>query len=182
MNRNTSTLRVFSLLAGSVAVLAGLALFVSGVRADDLTREGQLANARILSQAATSLFTYAHATDSLARPLSADARATTEDAAFRESRRLVWYVSALEASATPAEVDEFAGLQQMVTVYRELHERVASAARSGQLASATHDAEIAGGVAQEISANLQRIMSRGYDALETASVPAISPARVATAE
>jgi hypothetical protein len=154
---------VSALRAGLAAgLLLGAALLVTPARADEMSLEGQIAQSRLVGQISSALYGYSHHVDALAQNLPADARGRTEATATMKYRRLVWLVSALQSSATSAEADEYAEVQQMVAVYNELHEQIAATARSGNLTTAAHEAQSASGVASEIGTALQRIGARSY--------------------
>jgi len=176
----------------AAGLLFGAALLTMPVRADEMSLEGQIANSRLLGDISAALSNYSHRVDSLAQDLSATARGRAEAQAFDDSRRLVWFVSALQSSATDAEMDEFGAIQEMVVVYNEMHSRIATAARAGDLAGAARQAQAAGGIADEIGSGLQRIANRNYggmfqaaaavSATRSAAVEAPRTSRVAAAE
>ena len=154
---------VSALRAGLAAgLLLGAALLVTPARADEMSLEGQIAQSRLVGQISSALYGYSHHIDALAQNLPADVRGRTEAAATMKYRRLVWLVSALQSSATSAEADEYAEVQQMVAVYSELHEQIAASARAGNMTAAAHEAQFASGVVSEIGASLQRIGGRSY--------------------
>jgi len=191
---STSTQSIMSTFKVGLAagLLLGAALLAMPVRAEDVSLEGQIANSRLVGEISTALSSYSHRVDSLAQNLSPDARTRTETQAFDDYRRLVWYVSALESSATEAEADEYGAIQEMVVVYNEMHNRVATTARAGDLVGAARQAEVAGGVADEIKAGLQLIANRNYTGLfqtaatfsatRSAAIAMPTASRVAAAE
>ena len=152
----------YGLIAG---LLLMAAVFAAPARADEMSLEGQVANARLVGEVTSALSTYAHDVDTLAQNLSADGRARAETTASADFRRLVWYVSALQSSATAPEVDEFANIQDMVTVYGELQGRVTKAANAGDMGRAAQEAAVASAVAADIKQGLQVIADRGYQGL-----------------
>jgi len=101
---------------------------------------GQSLNSRLVSQISSALFTYASRVDALAqdRARSWTKADVTASAAYS---RLVWYVSALQMSATTAESEEFAKSSKWLDVYREMHERIATSAKAGDHSGMTRTAE-----------------------------------------
>lgn len=186
MRQNPATsLSTTFVSAFRVGLAAGLlmaaALLIMPAHADEPSLEGQIAQSRLVGHVSAALSGYAHHVDTLAQNLSTGMRGRMEAAATAGHRRLVWFVSALQSSATAAEMDEYAEIQQMVTVYGEMQERVAASARSGNMEAAARQAQAASGIAHEIKAALQRIASRGYDQLFDAAA-AMSAGRMTAIE
>ena len=179
-NTTTRTAQLNALKTGLAAgLLLGATLLAMPVRADEVSLEGQIANARVVGQVSAALSAYSHDVGTLAHTLSAEARSHAEAKAAADYRRLVWHVSGLQASASEAEADEFAAIQEMVVVYGEIEGRIASAGRAGNLGQAAHEAQRAAAVGDEIDAGLQQIANRGYAGLfQTAAVA--SPTRAAS--
>jgi hypothetical protein len=165
MNSTTATFISAFRIGLGAGLLLGAALLIMPARADEMSLEGQIAQARLVGQVSTALSGYAHHVDSLAQNLSTGMRGRMETAATAHYRRVVWFVSALQSSATAVETDEYAEIQQMVAVYGELQDHVATTARSGDMDAAARRAQAASAVAYEIKGALQRIASRDYDGL-----------------
>ena len=165
MFRNAAAPMSILKTALAAGLLFGAAVFVMPARADEISLEGQIANAHLIAEISSALSTYTHRVDSLAQNLSPESRARVEAQAFADYRRLTWYVSELEASASPAEVDEFASIQDMIVAYDELHGHVAAAGRSGNLDRAARQAQIAAGIADEINTSVQRVAARDFSTL-----------------
>lgn len=146
--------------------IGAMAVPVTSPRADETTSlEGEIANVRLVSEISDALSAYTRAVDALAQTVDAQRRAEIETVSFDGYRRVVWLVSELQSSATEAEADEFASVQEMIGVYHEIDGNVAAAAKAGDLARAARDATAADGIASEVRASLRRIADRGYTGL-----------------
>lgn len=165
MLRNAAAPMSILKTALAAGLLFGAAVFAMPAHADEISLEGQIANARLIAEISSALSSYTHHVDSLAQNLSPESRARVEVQAFADYRRLTWYVSELQSSANPAEVDEFASIQDMIVAYDELQGHVAAAGRSGNLDNAAREAQIAGGVADEINTSMQHIAARDFATL-----------------
>jgi len=144
-------------------------IFAAPSRIETVSLSGQIANSRLVAQISSSLFTYASRVESLAQDEERASWTKADVAAASAYSRLVWYVSALQMSATTAEADEFAEVQQMIDIYREMHEQIAAIAKSGDRTNMQRLSKAAAGVADEIHAALQRVENRGYNDLHDAA-------------
>jgi hypothetical protein len=152
-----------------LSLVMAMMIMATPSRGESLSLSGQIANSRIVGQISSALFTYASRVESLAHDDERASWAWNDAAAAGAYRRLVWYVSALQMSATAAEVDEFAEIQQMIAVYRELHEGIVASAKAGGRSTTNQTAKFAAAVVEEIHASLQRIENRGYNNLHDAA-------------
>ncbi len=184
----TSQLTFVFKIGLAAGLLVGAALLAMPSRAEDSV-ESQAVNARLVAHVSSALSAYAHHMDSLTQDLPPEVRARTETQVAHDYRRLSAQVSGLQASAAAVEIGEFSALQEIVAVYGEIQDRVATAAREGKARDALREAELAKTLAGEIKAGLQRIIERGNAELSqtaatgaTPAVPVKPGSRVATAK
>ncbi len=149
--------------------VVGALIWAMPARSEPVSLSGQIANARLISETSSALFAYARRVEALAYDQERASWVRADVTAATAYRRLVWYVSALQMSATAAEVDEFVEVAQMVDALRDLHDQIIVSAKSGDRAATGRLAVWAGAVVDQINDAFQRIESRGYDSLhETA--------------
>jgi hypothetical protein len=138
-------------------------------RGESMSLNGQIATSRVVGQISSALFTYASRVESLAQDHERASWTQADVTAGAAYRRLVWYVSALQMSATTAEIQEFAEIQEMIDVYREMHDRITASAKAGDRSGVTRTAKTAAAVVDQIHGALQRIENRGYNELHDAA-------------
>src|SRR5258708_35105850 len=119
MNSTTATFISAFRIGLGAGLLLGAALLIMPARADEMSLEGQIAQARLVGQVSTALSGHAHHVDSLAQNLSTGMRGRIEAAATAHYRRVGWFVSPLPSSATAGQTDENAEVQHMDAVYGE---------------------------------------------------------------
>jgi hypothetical protein len=161
--------RFHRITLGTLSFIMGMMFMVAPSHGESPSLSGQIANSRIVGQISSALFTYTSRVEALAHDDEHTSWAWSDAAAAGAYRRLVWYVSALQMSATAAEVDEFAEIQQMIGVYRELHDGIVASAKAGDRAATNQTAKFAAAVIDEVHASLQRIENRGYNNLHDAA-------------
>lgn len=134
-------------------------------RGEPVSLNAKIANSRLVGQVSAALSTYASRVDSLVQDDERASWAWADVAAAGAYRRLAWYVSVLQVSATASETAEFSEIQQMIDVYRELHERIAASAKAGNHSATARTARTAAAVVEQIHAALQRVETRGNNDL-----------------
>lgn len=159
MTSATGRMRIIAgcLLAAMIAVTAT-------ARAETGSLEGQLIDSRLVSNISSIMFEYARHVDMLSRERAGERWAKISASAHADYNRLVWHMSVWQAGRSTAEVDEGIELQQMVTVYRAMHDGIAAAAREGRGAAAHHTV-MAASVLDAIQTSLRRIENRNYSSI-----------------
>ncbi len=163
MNRNMTWTKTLPAVAG--CLLAALIAVTPAARAETGSLDGQVIESRLISNISSTLVEYARRVETLSRTLDGTHRVKAEASAYAEYDRLVWLMSAMQAGRSDNDVDEGIELQQMLNVYRGMHDGVAAAARAGDRTASGQQAVIAASIIDAMRSSLRRIEERNYSAL-----------------
>lgn len=163
MNKNLTWTKTIPAVTG--LLIGAMIALTPAARAETGSFDGQVIDSRLVSNISSTLLEYARRVETLSRDVAADRRVKAEASAYAEYDRLVWFMSALQAGRSANDADEGIELQQMLAVYRAMHDSVAATARAGNRAGSAQQAAMAASVIEAMRTSLRRIEERNYSAL-----------------